>query len=227
MSPEGGNHLRPLTHEHMARSEYHRSSLLAFRLRCHKSHGWPARRFGDGFGISGVVLLTFDEGLHIRRRHQPNLVVQGTDLSGPEMSRRTGFHSYNAARHLSQTCDHLTAREFLAEDNASVIPGDVKLKNPLCKVDSDNGNFIHGCLLLQVTFSPTSLWHIAMPSGGGIHPIRSQRKSTLLLIVVLAPVILVASVLLLIAAIAPTITRNDGDDDGVRALRRCCGALRI
>jgi hypothetical protein len=53
----------------------------------------------------------------------------------------------------------------------------VKLKDPLCKVHANNANFIHGCSLLQVTLQ-TSLWHIAMPSGGGIHSITSQWQST-------------------------------------------------
>jgi hypothetical protein len=48
----------------------------------------------------------------------------------------------------------------------------------LCKIKADNANFLHGCSLLRVTLLQTSLWHIAMPSGGGIHSISSQRQST-------------------------------------------------
>lgn len=46
-------------------------------------------------------------------------------------------------------------------------------------VKANNANFRHGCTLLSVTFSQTSPWHIAMPSGGGTHSITSQRKSTI------------------------------------------------
>ena len=47
----------------------------------------------------------------------------------------------------------------------------------LC-IQPNNGDFCHGHFLLLVMW-PTSPWHIAMPSGGGIHPIRSQVSVTL------------------------------------------------
>ena len=41
----------------------------------------------------------------------------------------------------------------------------VQLKHVLCKIDADDGNFFHGCPILQLVFSTSQAWHIAMPLG--------------------------------------------------------------
>lgn len=52
-------------------------------LNSDKAHRWPSCRFGNGLCIGRVVLLAFDERLHIRGREQANLVPQGSDRSSP------------------------------------------------------------------------------------------------------------------------------------------------
>lgn len=49
---------------------------LLLALEFDEAHGRPGRRFGDRFGIPIVVLLSFDLGPYIFRRHQPYLVPQ-------------------------------------------------------------------------------------------------------------------------------------------------------
>ncbi|EGG79103.1 hypothetical protein SXCC_00189 [Gluconacetobacter sp. SXCC-1] len=175
MSPERVDHLRPLTHEHVTRPEDHRPSLLAFRLGLHEAHRRTARRFCDGFGIGRVVFLPLDERLHIRRRHEPHVMSERTDRPGPKVGCRARFQRNDAPWQLRQECRYLSARQLLAERYASVCPSAVKLKNPLCKIKANNGNSVHGCLLLPVTLNNNiTLAHLAMPSGAGIHPISSQ-----------------------------------------------------
>ena len=41
----------------------------------HEAHGGPLRCLGDGFGIGGVVLIGFDEGLDELRGDQLHLVA--------------------------------------------------------------------------------------------------------------------------------------------------------
>jgi len=48
----------------------------------------------------------------------------------------------------------------------------MRLKAPLCKVETDDANFFHGCPLHSWDAQTSPPWHIAMPSGGGIHSIK-------------------------------------------------------
>jgi hypothetical protein len=47
----------------------------------------------------------------------------------------------------------------------------VRLKDPLCKVETDDANLFHGCPLRSWDAKTSPPWHTAMPSGGGIHSI--------------------------------------------------------
>jgi hypothetical protein len=54
----------------------------------------------------------------------------------------------------------------------------VKLKNPLCEIEPNNGNLVHGCLLLQVTFTNITLAHLDAVGGGHPpHQISAEIKS--------------------------------------------------
>jgi hypothetical protein len=44
------------------------------------------------------------------------------------------------------------------------------MEDSLCEIKFYNANLDHRCLLLTVTFPPTSLWHTAMLSAAGVHP---------------------------------------------------------
>src|SRR5271169_906784 len=81
------------------------------------------------------------------------------------------LHSNDAARVLGQKREDLFARKFLAERHAAISAGAMQLKAPLCKVETDNANFFHGCPLHSWDAQTSPPWHIAMPSGGGIHSI--------------------------------------------------------
>lgn len=69
-------------------------------LRLDKPHRRTAGSLCDGFCVGRVILLPFHERLHVCGRDQPDLVAERADLTGPEMSYRTGFHSDDTRRQL-------------------------------------------------------------------------------------------------------------------------------
>src|SRR5689334_12608275 len=44
------------------------------------------------------------------------------------------------------------------------------LEGPLCKIEADNANLLHGCPLRSWDAKTSPPWHIAMPSGGASTP---------------------------------------------------------
>ena len=53
-----------------------RARLLLFGLRRDKPHFWLSRCNDDRLRISGIILLPLDEGAHILRRDQQNLMTE-------------------------------------------------------------------------------------------------------------------------------------------------------
>src|SRR5262249_15873086 len=60
-------------------------ALLLGCLGRDKPRVCPGDRLADGLGASGVILLPFDIGLHIGRRHQPYGMAKGLQLTRPMM----------------------------------------------------------------------------------------------------------------------------------------------
>lgn len=61
----GINALRSLTHKQIARLKNHASSLLLLRFWHNEMHHGPDGHLDDGFSVSRIILLAFDERLHI------------------------------------------------------------------------------------------------------------------------------------------------------------------
>jgi hypothetical protein len=59
--------LGALTNEEIARPEYYSCRLLRLALHGHEPHGRSLGGFADCLGIGHIVLLAFDERLHIGR----------------------------------------------------------------------------------------------------------------------------------------------------------------
>lgn len=74
MATQGIDDLRSLTHEKIACFEDDGAGLLGLALDRNKAHGRPHRRLANSFSVGGVILLAFDEGLHVRRSYQEHLV---------------------------------------------------------------------------------------------------------------------------------------------------------
>ena len=75
-APKRVDELGPLPHEQIARSEYRGAGLLLLALHSHKPHVRSLGRLADRLRIGGIVLLPFDERLHISRRDEPHLMPE-------------------------------------------------------------------------------------------------------------------------------------------------------
>ena len=56
----------------MARTIEHQAPLPLGGLGLDKPHVGPGNRFADYLGVSGIVLVSFEVGLRVSRRHQPH-----------------------------------------------------------------------------------------------------------------------------------------------------------
>src|SRR6516162_5368206 len=83
MSPDRINHRGLLSDKQMPRAMKYQTTLLFRCLGRHKPHVGPADRLAYRLGISGIVLLSFDVGLHIGGRHQTHIVSQCLKLACP------------------------------------------------------------------------------------------------------------------------------------------------
>src|SRR5208337_4155942 len=146
-----------------------------------KAHRRSTCGLDDRFRIGRVVLLTLDEGFDVGRRDQPNIVAKVADCSPPMMDAPAGLHGDDAARLLSKESEDLLPRELLAERHPALGQGAVRLEGPLCKIKTDDANLFHGCSLRLWDAQTSPPWHIAMPSGGGIHSIIRTARSAVAL----------------------------------------------
>ena len=67
----------------MARAVEHQAALLLGSLGHNKSHVGPGDRLANGLGVSGIILLPFDVGLHVGRWHQSHRVAKCLELTRP------------------------------------------------------------------------------------------------------------------------------------------------
>ena len=79
------DHRGLLADEQMARAVEHQAALLLGRLGRDEPHVGPGDRLADGLGVSGIVLLPFDVGLHVGRWHQSHRVAECLELARPMM----------------------------------------------------------------------------------------------------------------------------------------------
>jgi hypothetical protein len=83
-----------------------------------------------------------------------------------------GFHGHDARGKRRHERQKTRARQALSNDGSSLCIRGMDLKNVLGQIDPDYGNLFHGHpSYVAILTSPP--WHIAMPSGGGVHTIRT------------------------------------------------------
>src|SRR5476649_126650 len=75
------DHRGLLADEQMAGAVKHQAALLLRRLRRYETHIGSGDRLADSLCVSHVILLPFDIGLHVGRRHQPNGMAQCLELA--------------------------------------------------------------------------------------------------------------------------------------------------
>src|SRR3954468_17332997 len=89
--------------------------------------------------------LALDEGFDIGGWDQSNLMPEIPDGSPPVMRTPTGFQGDDAARLLGKEAENFFSGELFGEPNAAVGKGAMRLERPLCKIETDNANLLHGC----------------------------------------------------------------------------------
>src|SRR3954467_15487993 len=170
MTAERVYQLRALPDQKIPRPKQHGARLLSLGLNRDKAHRRSTCSLSDRFRIGGIVLLALDERFDVDGWDQSNLMPEVTDGPPPVMRAATGFHGDNAARLLGKEAENFFSGNLLAEANAAVGTGAMRLEGPLCKIKTDNANLLHGCSLRSGDAKTSPPWHIAMPSGGASTP---------------------------------------------------------
>src|SRR5215472_11179128 len=88
---QGIDQLRALAHQKIAGPMLHQLRLLLGRLHPHKAHGRPTYCLADRFGISRVILVALEIGLHVSRRHQSHFMTELRKFARPVMCSGTGL----------------------------------------------------------------------------------------------------------------------------------------
>ena len=83
----------PLPHDQIAGTVEEQDALLLFGFDRDKAHRRARDSFADCFRIDGVRLATFDIGLHVHRRHQPDFMAEPLKLPRPVVARSASFHA--------------------------------------------------------------------------------------------------------------------------------------
>src|SRR5262249_15847673 len=134
------DHTRPLANQTRAHAMQSQQVHLRRRLDRHEVHGWPLHGLRNRLGIAVIVLVTFEERLHVLRRHQTNIMSKGGELAADVMGPGAGFHTDQAARNVGEPALKLSARAFeLPNDRPALIETD-KMETILTEIDADRAD---------------------------------------------------------------------------------------
>src|ERR1019366_5975128 len=85
VGPDHIDHRSLLADKQMARAMERQTALLLGGRGRDEPHVHPADSLADGLRVGGVVLLPFDVGFNVGRRHQPHRVAERLKLARPMM----------------------------------------------------------------------------------------------------------------------------------------------
>src|SRR5262249_1129537 len=117
------------------------------RLGRDEPHVGSGDRLADRFGVSGIVLLPLDVGLHVSRRHQPHRMPKRLQFARPMMRCRAGLHTNEARRHFLEERQDGATRQWTREEHVAIGVNAVHLKTRLGDVETDCLNCLHVWLL--------------------------------------------------------------------------------
>src|SRR5215469_18173244 len=160
--------LGALAHQQIAGSKDDAVGLLLFALDPNKAHARPLRRFTDGLGIGGIVLLPLDERLDVDRRDQAHMMSQLGDLTRPVVRAGTGFHRDDAPGLRREETEKLGASDALAKQHMPRIIRSMHLEHVLRDVQTDRGSLLHGRLLWW-QFDTVTLAHRCRPGASTLY----------------------------------------------------------
>lgn len=143
MTPQGIGQLRSLPHEQIPSSAHHRSGLSLFGLHDDEPHGRPCCRLGNGFCICRVILLPLHERLDVGGWNQPNVVTEFLDCTAPFMSSGARFPSRRCSDAVARGTGAFAIAIAFSGRRQRISKSAVRVEDPRCKVDSDDGDVVH------------------------------------------------------------------------------------
>lgn len=139
--------LRALANQKIPRAVDDQDRRASFALHGDEPHRGTRDRFTDGRRVGCVRLPALHVGLHVRRRHQPDVMPQFLKLARPVVSAPAGLHADQAPRQLLKEREQLTSTQLATHENTTVFIDTVDLENALREVDTDRSKLGHGRLL--------------------------------------------------------------------------------
>jgi hypothetical protein len=98
-----------LANEHLPRAKQHGAGLLIFGLHGDKAHGRTQCSLNNSLRIGHIVLLAFDERIHIDWRDQAYIVSQLLKFPPPAMRRCKRLHGDHTLGLLCHEREKLTS----------------------------------------------------------------------------------------------------------------------
>src|SRR5450756_2281923 len=123
------NHRSLLADEKMTGSVKHQAALLLRRLGWHEPHVGSSDRLANRFCVGHVVLLPFDVGLHVSRRHQPNGMTECLEFARPMVRRGAGLNAHQTWWQLLKECQNRPPLQLTADDHLAASVNAVNLEN--------------------------------------------------------------------------------------------------
>src|SRR6202521_141732 len=171
------DHCSLLADEQVAGAMEHQATLLLARLGCDEAHVCPGDRFADCLGVSGIVLLPLDVGLHVGRWHQAHPMPKRLELARPMMRRCTGLDANETRRQLLEKRQNVAALQLTAYGHIAFRVDAMDLKNRLCDVETNCRDRLHAWLLrIRSPHRRPLPWHLRA-GGGAVHSINNGHWS--------------------------------------------------
>ncbi len=137
------DHSGLLPDEQMPGPMQHQAGLLVGRFHRNEAHVRPLHRLANRLGIGGVILLAFNIGFDIGRRHQANRMAERLQLARPVMRRCAGFDPDKTGRQLLKERQHPRPPQLPTHDDLALCIDAVDLKHRLRNIETDCGDRLH------------------------------------------------------------------------------------
>jgi hypothetical protein len=129
VSSDRVNHRGLLADELMAGAVKHQAALLLRCLCWHEAHVGSGDRFANSLSVSHVVLLPFDVGLHVSRRHQSHGMAECLELARPIVRRGASLYANQAWWQLLKESQHRPPLQLTTDDHLAASVNAVNLEN--------------------------------------------------------------------------------------------------
>src|ERR1700692_2193933 len=101
----------------MASTVKHQAALLFGILGWHEPHVGSGDRLANRFCVGHVILLPFDVGLNVSRRHQPYGMTEFLQLARPRMRRGASLDANQTWRQLLEERQHVATLQLAPDDH--------------------------------------------------------------------------------------------------------------